>query len=59
MLTAKQKRDIVRKAIANQFPLQDVLLPTFVDMIERYVDGGNISPKDKFYQYIPEELKDQ
>ena len=59
MLTFKQKREIVRKAITNQFPLDKIMLPSFVDMIEKYVEGGNISPKDKLYEYVPQELKNQ
>ena len=57
MLSAKQKRDIVRKAIGSGFPLEQIPLPKLVGDVDKYIQSGLLNPKDKLYQFVPEEFK--
>jgi hypothetical protein len=57
MLSAKHKRDIVRQAISRGFPLEQIPLPKLVGDVDRYIQSGLLNPKDKLYQFVPEEFK--
>jgi len=56
-LTAKDRHQIALKAMGNRFPMQSASLPEFVNMVERYIDGGDFMPTDKLYPFIPDSFK--
>lgn len=57
MLTIKQKRDIVRQAIQKGFPVDKIPFYTLVNNVEKYIESGNMNPKDPIYQFIPEQYR--
>jgi len=57
MLTAKDRHQIALKAVGNKFPMHSASLPEFVNMVERYILGGDFMPTDKLYPFVPDNLK--
>jgi len=56
-LSARQRHQIALKALGNNFPMQSTSLPDFVNMVERYIDGGDFMPTDKLYPFVPDSFK--
>ena len=56
MLTAKDRHQIALKAVGNKFPMHSASLPEFVNMVERYILGGDFMPTDKLYPFVPKDI---